>query len=198
MPQLRKDPVAKRWVIILHEQDNKPEDLIIPPAPKQVSVCPFCEGNEPMTTPEVMSYRKQGTLPNEAGWEVRVVPNKFPALQIEGELDRAGIGVYDMMNGVGAHEVIIESPIHNANFDTYSEEHVALILTAYADRYKDLRRDRRFRYILIFKNSGAAAGASLDHPHSQLIATPIVPKRAMEELEGAKKLLLLQREMRFL
>jgi UDPglucose--hexose-1-phosphate uridylyltransferase len=91
------------------------------------------------------------------------------------------------MNGVGAHEVIIESPGHNDGFHNYSREQIVRIIKTYADRYRDLKRDRRFRYILIFKNHGSAAGASLDHPHSQLIATPIIPKRAMEEVEGAKR-----------
>ena len=187
MPQLRKDPVTKRWVIILHEQAKKPSDFQIVHPQKQNIKCPFCPGNESLTTPEVMSYRAPDTLPNQPGWEVRVIPNKFPALQIEGDLDRTGIGVYDMMNGVGAHEVIIESPGHEDGFHNYSVEQIARIIRTYTDRYRDLRRDRRFRYILIFKNHGSAAGASLDHPHSQLIATPIIPKRAMEEVEGAKR-----------
>ncbi len=187
MPQLRKDPVTKRWVIILHEQAKTPKDFKTPPVPHQTMKCPFCPGNEDLTTPEVMSYRAPDTLPNQKGWEVRVLPNKFPALQIEGDLDRTGIGVYDMMNGVGAHEVIIESPDHEGGFHNYSVEQISRIIHTYVDRYRDLRRDRRFRYILIFKNHGSAAGASLDHPHSQLIATPIIPKRAMEEVEGAKR-----------
>jgi UDPglucose--hexose-1-phosphate uridylyltransferase len=187
MPQLRKDPVTKRWVIILHEQAKGPKDFKIAVTQKQMSKCPFCKGNEAMTPSEVMSYRNPDTLPNEPGWQVRVIPNKFPALQIEGDLDRTGLGLYDMMNGVGAHEVIIETPEHDDGFHNYSKEQIFRILRTYTDRYRDLRRDRRFRYILIFKNHGSAAGASLDHPHSQLIATPIIPKRAMEEVEGARR-----------
>lgn len=187
MPQLRKDPVTKRWVIILHEQPKGPDDFEIETTPKQDIKCPFCPGNEGMTPNEVMSYRDPDTLPNEAGWHVRVTPNKYPALEIEGDLDRTGLGLYDMMNGVGAHEVIVESPDHEGGFHDYSVEQISRIISTYADRFRDLKRDRRFRYILIFKNHGSAAGASLDHPHSQLIATPIIPKRAMEELEGAKR-----------
>jgi UDPglucose--hexose-1-phosphate uridylyltransferase len=187
MPQLRKDPVTKRWVIILHEQDKKPEDFKRTSSPRQSNNCPFCPGNEDKTPNEVMSYREPDTLPNQKGWEVRVIPNKFPALEIEGDLDRTGLGLYDMMNGIGAHEVIIESPGHNDGFHSYSKDQIFRILRAYTDRYRDLKRDRRFRYILIFKNHGEAAGASLDHPHSQLIATPIIPKRAMEEIEGARR-----------
>lgn len=187
MPQLRKDPVTKRWVIILHEEAKKPGDFKVDNPPRQSNKCPFCTGNESMTPNEVMSYRSPETLPNQPGWEVRVIPNRFPALQIEGDLDRTGIGVYDMMNGIGAHEVIIESPGHEDGFHNYSRDQISRIIRTYADRYRDLKRDRRFRYILIFKNHGPAAGASLDHPHSQLIATPIIPKRAMEEVEGAKR-----------
>ena len=141
MPQLRKDPVTKRWVIILHEQAKTPEDFKTVQPPRQAIKCPFCEGNETMSPPEVMSYRTTDTLPNNPGWAVRVVPNKFPALQIEGELDRTGIGVYDMMNGVGAHEVIIESPRHEDGFHNYTTDQIARILHAYVDRYRDLRRE---------------------------------------------------------
>lgn len=187
MPQLRKDPVTKRWVITILENPKGPRDF--PTLSKQLegNDCPFCSGHEAQTPPEVMSYREPNTLPNQPGWRVRVVPNRYPALQIEGDLDRTGIGLYDMMNGVGAHEVIIETPDHLGGFATFSRDQVLKIVNAYCDRYRDLKRDRRFRYILIFKNSGAAAGASLDHPHSQLIATPIIPKRVMEEVEGAKQ-----------
>jgi len=187
MPQLRKDPVTKRWVIVVHEFAKSPKDFFIPPSKAENGFCPFCPGKEHLTPPEVMSYREPATLPNEAGWNVRVVPNRYPALQIEGDLDRTGIGIYDMMNGIGAHEVIIESPEHADGFHNYSKAQVRRIISAYADRYRDLKRDRRFRYILIFKNKGAAAGASLEHPHSQLIATPIIPKRVMEEVEGARQ-----------
>jgi UDPglucose--hexose-1-phosphate uridylyltransferase len=187
MPQLRKDPVTKRWVIILHEEAKQPGDFKVENPMRHGNKCPFCPGNESMTPNEVMSYRNPESLPNQQGWEVRVIPNKFPALQIEGDLDRTGIGVYDMMNGIGAHEVIIESPGHDDGFQNYSRDQIARIIRTYTDRYRDLKRDRRFRYVLIFKNHGSAAGASLDHPHSQLIATPIIPKRAMEEVEGAKR-----------
>ena len=188
MPQLRKDPVTKRWVIIIYEQKKSPKDFAFSKRKnKNPKNCPFCNGNEAKTPTELMSIRQPDTLPNESGWEVRVIPNKFPALKIEGDLDRTGIGMYDMMNGIGAHEVIIESPNHNAGFHSYSSEQISRILQTYVSRYRDLKRDRRFRYILIFKNNGLEAGASLDHPHSQLIATPIIPKRAMEELEGAKR-----------
>ena len=115
-----------------------------------------------------------------------MVPNKFPVLGIEGELDRQGDGMFDRMNGIGAHEVIIETPDHNTNLADMPEKQLEEVLYAFRDRMLDLKRDHRFRYIVIFKNFGEAAGASLEHPHSQLIALPVIPKRVKEEMDGSK------------
>lgn len=185
MPQLRKDPVVGRWVIISTERGKRPT-----PNPKKSDAsrtgpCPFCAGNEGVTPPEIAAYRPDGSKPNMPGWTLRVVPNKFPALMIEGDLDRRGDGVYDLMNGIGAHEVIIETPKHESNIGSLSEKQFEDVLWAYRDRILDLKKDKRFRYILIFKNQGAEAGATLEHTHSQLIALPIVPSNVIEELKGA-------------
>ena len=115
------------------------------------------------------------------------MPNKFPALQVEGTLDREGEGLFDRMNGIGAHEVIIETPDHDKTLATMSEPEIERVLWAFRERMLDLKRDHRFRYILVFKNHGAAAGATLEHPHSQLIALPIVPDFVREEIEGARR-----------
>ena len=187
MPELRKDPVTSRWVIIATERGKRPSDFGPEPERKRSGFCPFCPGNEDKTPPEVLAYRDTGGPANSAGWRLRVVPNKFPALQIEGELSRQGDGMYDKMNGIGAHEVIIETPQHGDTFGSMSERGVEDVLWAFRDRILDLKKDPRFRYILLFKNHGEAAGASLEHPHSQLIATPIIPKRVQEELDGAKE-----------
>ena len=149
--------------------------------------CPFCAGREHLTPPEVLAFRQNGGSPNGPGWDLRVVPNKFPALQVEGNLDREGEGLFDRMNGIGAHEVIIETPRHSATLSTMSEPEIERVLWAYRERVLDLKRDLRFRYILIFKNHGAAAGATLEHSHSQLIALPIVPDFVREEVDGAKQ-----------
>ena len=130
--------------------------------------------------------RGNGAPGNSPGWNVRVVPNKFPALGIEGDLDREGDGLFDRMNGVGAHEVIIETPDHQSTLAMLPERAIEDVLLAYRERVMDLKKDKRFRYALIFKNHGDAAGASLEHSHSQLIALPIVPKRVREEVDGAK------------
>jgi len=133
-----------------------------------------------------MAYREPGTQPNGPGWRVRVVPNLFPALQIEGDLDKRGEGIYDRMNGIGAHEVIIETPKHVLSLSALSNENVEEVLWTYRDRLVDLKKDKRFIYGMLFKNVGRAAGASLEHTHSQLIVTPIVPKNVADEMKGAQ------------
>jgi UDPglucose--hexose-1-phosphate uridylyltransferase len=185
LPELRKDPITGRWVIIATDRAKRPSDFIrqpVPP-PKQ-TVCPFDYGNEHKTPPEVLAYRNSG-LRDDPGWRVRVVPNKFPVLGIEGDLNRQGEGMYDKMNGIGAHEVIIETPDHNTTTADLPERQLEEVLCAAKDRVNDLKRDIRFRYIIIFKNHGEAAGASLEHPHSQLIALPVIPKTALEETASA-------------
>lgn len=184
MPELRKDPIVGRWVIIAHERARRPHDFKVAPAGTSPKVCPFCEGNEAMTPPEILAYRDHGG-PDGPGWRVRVVPNRFPALAIEGELDKRGDGMYDRMAGVGAHEVIIESPSHHVTAATLPESAVRDVLWVYRDRLVDLKRDRRLVHGMLFKNVGENAGASLEHAHSQLIVTPIVPISVWEEMTGA-------------
>jgi len=187
MPELRKDPVVGRWVIISTERGQRPSDFRIEPVRAVGGNCVFCPGNEAKTPPEILAIRTADSAPNGPGWALRVVPNKFPALRIEGELEPSGEGLYDRMNGVGAHEVVIESPDHRATLATLPADTVADVLLAYRDRVVDLKKDPRFEYILVFKNHGAAAGASLEHPHSQLIATPIIPIMVSEELNGSSQ-----------
>ena len=187
MPELRKDPITGRWVIISTERIKRPSDFQVERAVViREEHCPFCHGHEGMTPPEVFAFRN-GSAPNTPGWDLRVVPNKFPALQVEGTLDREGEGLFDRMNGIGAHEVIIETPDHQKSLATMSEPEIERVLWAFRERVLDLKKDIRFRYILVFKNHGAAAGATLEHSHSQLIALPIVPDFVREEIEGARR-----------
>jgi UDPglucose--hexose-1-phosphate uridylyltransferase len=185
MPELRKDPIVGRWVIIATDRAKRPV------APKEEALsapggyCPFCAGHEEDTPHEILAYRDRGTRPNEKGWRVRVVPNKFPALQVEGQLNKRGDGIYDKMNGVGAHEVIIECPHHEITLAHLSEDNIREVLWVYRDRLVDLKKDTRLVYGMLFKNVGALAGASLEHTHSQLIVTPIVPINVMEEMTGS-------------
>lgn len=186
MSELRKDPIVGRWVIISTERGKRPSDWANEQKIKGGGFCPFCPGNEDKTPPEIIAVRPQSDQHDVPGWDIRVVPNKFPALKIEGELTRKGEGNYDMINGIGAHEVVIESPNHADDLVDLSIDHLYQVLILFRNRTLDLKSDVRFKYVLIFKNHGLAAGASLEHTHSQLIATPIIPKRVTEELEGSR------------
>lgn len=131
--------------------------------------------------------RPPGGKANGPGWTVRVVPNKFPALQVEGQLERRGEGLYDKMNGIGAHEVVIEGSSPDRDLSDLPVEQIQQVLVAYRERMLDLKKDKRLRYVLVFKNKGSGAGATLEHPHSQIIATPIIPRMVQEELDGARR-----------
>ncbi len=186
MPELRRDPIHGRWVIISTERGRRPSDFVTEEQRPIGGFCPLCEGNEDKTPPEIIAFRNNGTPQNGPGWTLRVVSNKFPALRIEGELNREGDGIYDKMNGLGAHEVVIETPRHHETLSTLPLKAVNDVLWAYRERMTDLKGDQRLRYVLVFKNHGVAAGASLEHSHSQIIALPIVPTWVNEEIEGAK------------
>mgnify|MGYP005833064209 CR=1 FL=1 len=128
-----------------------------------------------MTPPESFALR-DGTPPDGPGWRVRVVPNKFAALQPVGSLERCTENeLFRRMDGVGVHEVIVESPVHNLYLPFMEERHVQEVVATWRERYLTLREDARFKLIMIFKNHGVGAGTSIDHPHSQLVATPVVP-----------------------
>src|SRR2546428_2594301 len=184
---LRKARVPGRWVIIAGGRAQPPTpSRHYAPAADPGDDCPFCPGREGLTPPEVLAFRDSpgdGARP----WSVRVVPNRFPALRIEGALDKRGEGLYDMMRGIGAHEVVIESPEHDSDPARYGPRQMVEVISAYRERTTDLLRDTRFRYVLVFKNHGAAAGATLSHPHSQIIALPVVPARLESELAGARR-----------
>ena len=192
MPELRKDPIVGRWVIISTDRAKRPTDFVREGVKIKGGFCP--SATETRTKRRRRFWRtgrirmavrrRRRTHP---GWSVRVVPNKFPALGIEGNLNRQAEGMFDKMNGIGAHEVIIETPDHVPRLATLPEKRIEDVLWAFRDRILDLKKDKRFKYILIFKNHGEAAGASLEHAHSQLIALPIVPKHVVEEMEGAKQ-----------
>lgn len=185
MPELRKDPITGRWVIIATDRPRRPTDFVREQAtPRGVRACPFCPGSEQRTPSEVLAYRNGGAA-NSPGWTLRVIPNKFPALRVEGAMERQGEGLYDKMSGVGAHEVIIETPDHMSTLSDLPEKRLEDVFWAFRDRILDLKKDRRLRYIILFKNHGEGAGSTLEHSHSQLIALPVVPKRVQEEMTGA-------------
>jgi len=190
MSELRKDPLIDRWVIVAAERGRRPDEFhTADPEESQPSsaACPFCPGNEAKTPPETWALRPDGSGPNGPGWQVRVVPNKFPALGIEGQVQRRGLGIYDYMTGIGAHEVVIETPEHQWQMADGPPERVEMVLHACQQRLSDLYGDMRFLYVVIFRNHGKQAGASLTHPHSQLIAIPITPKHVRDKLAAAKE-----------
>lgn len=188
MPELRKEIISGMWVIIAVERGKRPSDFISPHVQREKGgFCPFCPGNERTTPCEITAFRPSYSQPNTAGWTLRVMPNKFPALQIDGDLNKTGEGIFDRMNGIGAHEVIVETPDHQLSLSTMSLKAVEDVLWAYHLRLTDLAKDARLKYVLIYKNEGETAGASLEHSHSQLIALPIVPKLVKEEIKSSRQ-----------
>lgn len=187
MPELRFDPIRRRWAIIATERKFRPHEFVKPqPETASLEGCPFEYGQEQATPPEILAFAEHPRQPNTPGWQVRVVSNKFPALRIEGELNRDGVGIFDRVSGIGAHEVIVETPDHHREIADRTPQEIQQTLQAWRERLVDLRRDIRIRYVLLFKNKGRDAGASLAHPHSQLIATPIIPTVVVEELNVAR------------
>jgi len=192
MPEIRWDIITEERVIIATERSRRPHDFKkadtpTEPKPEFVPNCPFCVGNEAMTPPEVDAFRESGTLPDTPGWRVRVVPNKFPALAPEGNLQPRTQGIYTLSDGVGVHEVIIETPRHNEPPVTMPLAQWTDALRMYQRRLQVLSGDARLKTILIFRNEGKAAGASLEHPHSQLIGLTFVPPVLQRHIEGVQR-----------
>ncbi len=188
MPEIRQNPATKEWVVIATERARRPEEFVemgetgrkIPVYSKD---CPFCPGNEASTPPEIISV-----VGSDGKWSLRVVPNKFPALIPEGESVRDGdFGFFRSMDGLGQHEVIIETPLHNASFGDISDDKALEIVKAYRTRYLDLSSDKRFKLVTVFRNQGKEAGTSIEHPHSQIVATPVVPLHIRHRLEEATR-----------
>jgi UDPglucose--hexose-1-phosphate uridylyltransferase len=149
-------------------------------------LCPFCEGQEHLAGREILAWRSPGGEADTPGWRVRVVANRLPALRVESQYAEPTAGVLQALGGLGAHEVIIESPHHAANWSTMTADEIRLVLWAWRERMRDLRRDIRLKTFLVVKNVGAAAGATLDHAHSQLLALPFVPLHLDDEIAGAR------------
>lgn len=183
MPELRKDPLLGRWVVIGTERVRRPGDFRGTRVPRRGGPCVLCAGHERETPPELLVYRDK---PDDGGWRVRVVPSKFPALRVEGDLERRGHGLYDLMNGIGAHEVVIESPRHDDALARLPIAAVEDVVRAWRDRIVDLKRDQRFRSIVVFKTHAVGDGTASEHPHSQLLATPIPPQALNDELHHAR------------
>jgi len=181
MTELRREPIERRWVVITTNPARGPADYVPYKPPYQVQgpkePCPFCPGREGETPPEVFSLREGGN-----GWSVRVVPNKFPFFHIEGEFDRRAEGMYDTMEAVGAHEIVVEAPEHEQSFASMDAQHIEQVFKAYQARSVDLKKDVRIQQVLILKNY---PGIFNRHPHSHLLAMPIVPRTIDDEIWGA-------------
>jgi UDPglucose--hexose-1-phosphate uridylyltransferase len=192
--ELRRDPTSGAWVAIASARSRRPSDFRIIHGEQKTGTCPFCYGSEHMTPPEVFALGRKIEAPNAEGWQVRVVPNKFPAfsLDYEGSVDTESHadgqdGLYVSIPAVGIHEVVVESPEHDSTFGEHSEDQMEDILTAIVTRFRALREDDRLKYLQAFKNWGRQGGASLSHTHCQLIAVPIVPRVIQVELDHARQ-----------
>ncbi|MBI4165377.1 MAG: galactose-1-phosphate uridylyltransferase [Acidobacteria bacterium] len=183
MPELRYNVITREWVVIATERAKRPDQFKRKeekkPLPAHDPKCPFCPGNEAMTPPATF------TIPDDGKWQVRVTRNKFAALSYEGERTRTLQGIRRTVTGVGIHEVIVETPAHNVDMAQLSDRDVELIVQTYLNRFKAASSDSRVEQVTIFKNHGDAAGTSLEHPHSQLIATPIITSQLRERLSNA-------------
>jgi len=180
MGELRREPVVRRWVVITTESPKGPSDYLAFKFPFRVAesgeACPFCRGNEWMTPPETFSTGTRGD-----GWTVRVVPSKSPFFHIEGDFDRRAEGMYDLMGAIGAHEIVVEAPDHHSSFATMDPPQIREVLRAYRERFIDLAKDPRIQQLLILKNY---PGMFNRHPHSHLLAMPVVPRGIDEEIVG--------------
>lgn len=189
MSELRCDPILGQWVIVKTVDSLGPDNYKNSGQPlEHEATCQFCPGREHMTPPEVgVIARVDPKTGQQEGWQVRAVSNKFPALKIEGLLDEKRDGMYLQTDGIGAHEVVIETPAHYQNLTDLSDAEMISVLKIYKERVVDLSKDKRFKYIVVFKNYGESAGTTVEHAHSQIIALPMIPKYVQQEIDGAKK-----------
>jgi UDPglucose--hexose-1-phosphate uridylyltransferase len=213
MSELRQNPTTREWVIISTERRRRPhefeksskEKVERSNLPEYMEDCPFCSGNESFAPHEIQSYRTPGTGPNSKGWWIRVIPNKFAALSPEPERQTSGSAskantfaamadyfypratdIFRVKPGIGAHEVVIDTPKHNEVLPFFSDKQAQELFLMYRDRYLDLHKDSRFKYIIIFKNYGPNAGTSIVHSHSQIIATPVIPLTLRNNISQAR------------
>jgi UDPglucose--hexose-1-phosphate uridylyltransferase len=190
MSELRFDPIRNRWTIIAPERKHRPDEFVVPDSEEidtDATGCPFDSAVEPRHLHEIFAIPQSEPREDGPSWQVRVVASRFPVLRVEGQVEREGSGLYDRVTGVGAHEVIVESPDHHRETADLDIDELEQVLSACRSRFLDLRRDRRLRYTLLVKSRGRRAGASLSHPHWQLIALPIIPTHVVQELRASRE-----------
>ncbi len=182
MNEIRLNLITRSWVIMAKEKVKRPEDFIAHRVKKRlpefVGTCPFCPGNESKTPDEVCRVHGEG------GWKIRVVWHKFSKLSAEGERSRWDLGIKKGVNGIGIHELIVETPVHNITTATMTDEQLIDVIQIYRDRFTEIYRDPRVEYVIIFKNNGLLAGTSIEHPLSQIVGIPITPLQIRERFEA--------------
>ncbi len=180
MPQFRLNLITREWVVINSERARRPVEFrrtqARRPKPRHLDSCPFCPGNEAKSASELLRH------PIDGPWQIRVLENKYPVLSKDGEPIRSIDGPRRMVRGVGLHEVVVESPLHDSSPAFFEAEHMAALLRIYRARFRNAYEDRRIEHVIIFKNHGPASGTSIGHPHSQIVATPIVPARFRDRI----------------
>lgn len=187
MPELRQNMATKEWVIIASERAKRPQEfthekcVMTHERPSFMESCPFCPGHEDQTPPDLLRW------PEDGPWQGRLFPNRYAALQREGERSYLLEGVHRKVSGVGFHEVLIESALHNVTPALQTSEEIAGTLKAFQTRGRELMQDRRIEQIIYFKNHGASAGTSLEHPHCQLLALPMIPYDSRRRIEEFRR-----------
>ncbi len=187
MSEFRLDPVSGQRVIIAENRASRPHEFQTSPVRIANESCPFCAGNEHETPTAVATYPQTSPAGADADWQVRVVPNKYPAVQLDEPAATSECGMFHTSSGAGLHEVIIESPQHHVSFSQLGDEQAALVMVTYRDRILAHAKGGRVNYVQIFKNCGPAAGATLEHVHSQLIGLPDTPLVVASELENCRR-----------
>jgi UDPglucose--hexose-1-phosphate uridylyltransferase len=187
MSHFRFCPLSGNWTIISKKRKKRPSDFSLEGFLNTEIDSPFTYGNEKKTPSEIYAIREDGSTPNTSGWKVRVVPNKYNALDIEKDPQKIRFGLYDTMDGFGAHEIIIDTPKFPSSMYDLDKNETCSLLTVIAKRVSDLSNDHRLKYILPFKNHGPMSGATLSHPHTQIIAMPFLPQSMISELDRCRR-----------
>ena len=192
LPEYRKDIILDEWVIIATERAQRPESFkqeLVKVEKKSTGICPFDKGNESMTPPEILRMDNSGNIVPKSNndWQIRVVPNKFPALILKAEAVSRQYGVYTVMDGFGLHEVVIHSPEHITHFNELEKFQMKMIVDVYKRRIREIKKDKRIESIIVMLNQGKEAGASLEHSHSQILALPLIPPVIQKELDGTRR-----------
>jgi len=186
MSHYRFCPLSGNCVIISKKRKRRPSDFAFDGFENENIESPFIYGNEHKTPDEIYAVRNDSSVPNTPGWQVRVVPNKYNALDIEKEPKKIRFGLYDTIDGCGAHEVIIDTPKFPSSIYDFSTPEIVVLLETIAVRIADLGRDLRLKYILPFKNNGPFSGATIAHPHTQIMALPFLPHTTETEMLRCK------------